>query len=845
MPRPTHAPIMLIKHKCTGLLTALTMSLIPAVVPVIAPDRAAADEFTVSQDTLRTGWDRNEPGLTPADVSGSQFGLRFSTPVDGQVYAQPLVVGGTVVTATEKDRVYGIDAATGAVRWSKRLGTPWAAANIGCGDLTPDIGVTGTPVYDPDTNAVYLTAKTDHPDGTHPAWFLHALDPVSGAERSGWPVRIHGGPTNDPGRHFDSFTAAQRPGLLLLGGRVYVGFGSHCDKGPYVGYVAGVDTRTRDMKLWATESSSARGEAGIWQSGGGLVSDGPGRIFFATGNGQTPPAVAGDHPPGQLSESVVRLGVSGDGTMHARDFFSPANAPVLDHSDGDLGSGGPLGLPSGPSSPFGASAAHPHLLVEVGKDGRVFLLDRDHLGGRGQGAGGGDAVLGVTGPFQGVWGHLAAYGGAGGLVYEVGSHGALRALAFGLDANGDPKLRWAGISSDTFGYTSGSPVVTSDGTVPGSATVWAEATDGGNGSHGRLRAYDAVPSGGKLRLLFSASIGRTSKFAVPATSGGRVYVGTRDGHLLAFGLPPGAALRGSSTGFGDVAVGSTGTVDVAVKATRAVRITGVGTAGGSFTATPVGLPKLLTAGQTYTVPVVFTPTTPGPASGVLTFRTNLGSFDFGLTGYGTHPGFTAFPGSLDFGQAAVGTTQTLGVSVTNTGTAPERVTATSAPHAPFSAPDLSALDGLTVQPKQSVTVNVNYAPTAASAGDTGSLSVTGPDGTATVQLSGSAVQGTPHLTITPDTRAFGAVPVGGSKTLSFDIANTGNVPLTLTKAAPPAAPFLVGNPISEGRVLAPGEVVHQAVTFSPTATGNFTGTYQITGDDGQGPQHETLTGTGS
>ncbi|WP_165845450.1 choice-of-anchor D domain-containing protein [Streptacidiphilus pinicola] len=830
------------RQKTACLLAVLTTSLALGAVGVGASTPAGADEFTISQDTLRTGWDPNEPGLTPAQVSSSQFGLRFSTAVDGQVYAQPLVVGGTVVTATEKDQVYGIDATTGAIHWSRRLGTPWAAANIGCGDLTPDIGVTGTPVYDPATNAVYVTAKTDHPDGAHPAWFLHALDPATGAERSGWPVRIHGAPSNDPTRHFDSFTAAQRPGLLLLGGRVYAGFGSYCDKGPYVGYVASVDTRTRAENLWATESSSGHGEAGIWQSGGGLVSDGPGRIFFATGNGQTPSAVPGDHPPGRLSESVVRLGVSADGSMHARDFFSPVNAPALDHSDGDLGSGGPLGLPS---VPFGASAAHPHLLVEVGKDGRVFLLDRDHLGGRGQGPGGSDAVLGVTGPFQGVWGHPAAYGGQGGIVYEISSRGRLRALAFGLDASGNPGLRWAGVSSESFGYTSGSPVVTSDGTEPESATVWSEATDGGNGAHGRLRAYDAVPSGGRLRLLFSAPIGRTSKFAVPATSGGRVYVGTRDGRLLAFGLPTGAALLGASTDFGDVAVGSARTVDITVKATRTVTITGVSATGGSFTAAPAGLPRVLTAGRTYTVPVTFAPATAGPASGLLTFTSNLASFSFGLTGYGTKPGFTAFPNRLDFGQIATGTKQTLGLSFTNTGTAPERVTATSAPHAPFSAPGLAAADGLTVQPKQSVTVDVTYAPTVASGGDTGSLGVTGPDGTATVLLSGSAVQGAPHLTITPATTAYGSVPVGSSKALTFDIANTGNIPLTIMKAAPPAAPFVVGNPVSEGRVLAPGEVVHQLVAFSPTATGPFTGSYQVTANDGQGPQTETLTGTGS
>ncbi|MEY9836471.1 hypothetical protein ABH941_001691 [Streptacidiphilus sp. EB103A] len=809
-----------------------------------APIQVSADETTMSQDTLRTGWDQAEPGLTPAQVTSSQFGLQFSTAVDGQVYAQPLVVGGTVVAATENARVYGIDATTGSVHWSKSLGTPWAASNIGCGDLVPNFGVTSTPVYDPATKAVYLTSKVNSPDGSHPGYFLHALNPATGAERSGWPVRIQGAPTNDPSRPFDAFHQLQRPGLLLLGGRIYAGFGSHCDIGPYRGFVASVDTASRAEKLWVDENSSTNGRGGIWQGGGGLVSDGPGRILLATGNGTGPPAGPGNRPPGQLSESVVRLGVNSDGSLHAQDFFSPANGPSLDQNDTDLGSGGPLALPA---APFGASTAHPHLLVEIGKDGRVFLLDRDRLGGRKQGPGGTDAVLGVTGPFQGVWGHPAAYGGSGGLVYYTGSRGPLRALAFGLDSSGNPKLHLAGTSAETFGYTSGSPVVTSDGTRTGSATVWVEYTDGGTGANGQLRAYDAVPSGGRMRLLFSAPIGHTAKFTVPATSGGRVYVGTRDGRLMAFGFPAGAALHGSPVAFGDVpAGGGSKTLNLTVTASQPVTVTGVTTTpGGPFTAAASGLPKSLAGKGTYTVPVTFAPSAAGPASDVVTFTTNLGSFGFSLTGYGTRPGFTAFPSSLDFGQVPTGSTRTLGVSFTNTGTSPETVTATSGPSAPFSAPGLAATNGVTVQPKQSVTVDVGYAPTTASAGDTGSLSVTGANGTSTVALTGSAVTGAPHLTITPTATGYGSVPVGTSKNLTFDISNTGNIPLTVTKAAPPAAPFLTSNPISEGQVLAPGETVHQGVTFSPTATGDFTGVYQITGNDGQGPQNETLTGTGT
>ncbi|MEY9939216.1 choice-of-anchor D domain-containing protein [Streptacidiphilus sp. MAP5-3] len=817
-------------------------------VGVVAPgDRARADEGTVSQDTLRTGWDQSEPGLTPAQVSSSRFGRQFSTAVDGQVYAQPLVIGSTLIAATENDKVYGIDAATGAVRWTRTLGAPWPASAIGCGDLTPNLGVTSTPVYDSADNTVYLTSKVnDGPDQTHPNWYIHAIDPGSGAERSGWPVKVQGAPTNDPTRPFDAYTVNQRAGLLLLDGKVYAGFGSHCDVNPYVGYVAGIDTGTRALKLWATENSAANGMAGVWQAGGGLVSDGPGRIILSTGNGMSPAPDPGSRPPGQLSESVIRLGVNSDGSLHAQDFFSPSNAPTLDQNDQDFGSGGPVALPA---SPFGASSAHPHLLVQVGKDGRVFLLDRDNLGGHDQGPGGGDAVLGATGPFEGVWGHPAAYGGQGGYVYEIGSRGPLRALQFGLNGSGNPTLTPAGASPETFGYTSGSPVVTSDGTTPGSATVWAVYTDGSNGANGQLRAYDAVPNSGSMHLLWSTPIGTASKFSVPATSGGRVYVGTRDGHLLAFGLPAASALIGSPAALGNVAVGTTGTGTLTVRASQPVTVTAVTTPTGSpFTVAATGLPKTLATGASYSVPLTFTPTTPGPASGVVSFTVSTGSstvtIGFGATAYGTRPGFTAFPAALDFGQLATGTTSTLGVSITNTGTSAETVTSTSAPSAPFSASGLPGA-GTVVQPQQSVTVQVTYAPTAASSGDSGTLSVVGPDGTATVPLTGSAVTGAAHLTITPTSTSFGSVPIGTSKTLTFDISNTGNIPLTITKAAPPAAPFLATAPISEGQELDPGAVVHQSVTFSPTSTGSFTGAYQITADDGSGPQPETLTGTGT
>jgi hypothetical protein len=810
-----------------------------AALMVVALPPANADITTASVDNLRTGWDSAEPGLAPSAVSASDFGQLFSTTVNGQVYAQPIVAAGTLITVTENNWVYGLNPGTGAVAWSRSVGPAWPASAIGCGDLVPNIGITSTPVYDPATGSVFFMAKVnDGPDADHPHFYLHSINPATGVERAGWPVTIQGSPTNDPGTTFNAKTAAQRPGLLLLDGVVYAGFASHCDYGPYVGYVAGVRTTSPQMTtLWSTEAGRSNGMAGIWQSGGGLVSDGAGRIIVATGNGVSPAPGPGTNPPGTLAESVIRLQVNGDGSLTAKDFFSPFNNSRLDQDDTDFGSGGPMALPAG----FG-TAAHPHLLVQTGKDGRVYLLDRDNLGGNAQGAGGGDASVGPpAGPYNGVWGHPAFWGGDGGYVYQIENQGFLRAFKYGVNGAGLPVLTSAGTSASTFGYTSGSPVVTSAGTTSGSAIVWAVYSDGSTGANGQLRAYDALPVNGRLNLRYSAPIGIATKFVTPATDGGRVFVGTRDGHLIGFGRPTTAALTSSPTDFGTVAVGSTANATVTVTATRAVSISAITTAA-PFAATPPALPVNLAAGQTLSVPVRYTPTTTGGATGSLTFTTNGGTVPFDLHGVGTRPGLGATPSALAFGTVPTGANKTLGVSITNTGTAAVTITGFTAPAAPFTAIGFPA-NGTTLAAGASVSVSVRYTPVTAGTQNS-SFIVTSGAGSVTVPVSGTAVTGAPHLTITPNPVAFGQVPVGQTATQTFDIANTGNITLTLTKAAPPVGAFNTTTPVSEGQQLSPGDVIHQTVTFTPSSTGAQSAVYSITGDDGQGAILVQLTGIG-
>ncbi len=802
---------------------------------------ASGDISTVSTDVARTGWAKDQPKLTPAKISGSDFGQLFSTAVDGQVYGQPIVVGDTLIAATENDKVYGLNKTTGEIIWTKTVGKPWPASAINCGDLTPNIGVTSTPVYDPGTGSVFFTAKSnDGADVNHPHYYLHAIDPATGNERSGWPVTIQGAPSNDPSTPFNAKTVLQRPGLLLMDGVVYMGFGSHCDKEDYRGYVAGVSTTTHTItSMWTTEAGAANQGSGIWHAGGGLASDGSGRIFVSTGNGVTPPVGKGTKPPGTLSESVVRLQVNSDKSLSAADFFSPANANTLDYMDTDLASGGPVVLPDA----LFAGSSHPHVLTQQGKDGRIFLLDRDDLGGRGQGSDGGDAVLGVLGPYEGQWGHPAAWTGDGGYVYAVGNGGPLRAFKAGLTGSGNPSLSVAGSSAGTFPYTSGSPVITSDGTTSGSGVVWVVWASGSTGTNAQLRAYGAVPdSTGQLPLLWSAPIGTAVKFTVPAISDGRVYVGTRDGHVIGFGSPATSILTGSPLDFGQVSSGDTTTKTMELTATKDLNVTAV-SAKSPFAVSTPALPVPLKAGDVLDLPVTFTSGQPGAASGILSVTTDAGTIGFSLNADATKPGLAATPAAVTFADQAVGATSTVNVAIRNTGTEDETINDSAGGNAAFNVGGLPA--AWTVIPAGgSVVATVTYKP-ASTGYDGNSIVINSTHGKLTVPISGTAVTGSGHLTMAPGSVDFGQVGVGTYRTLSFDLANTGNLPLTISLAKAPATDFQTGSPLSEGVVLGPGQIVHQKITFRPTKPGAQTAQYLFNADDGKGIRAVNLSGVGT
>jgi hypothetical protein len=813
----------------------------------------------VDADQAGTSWYPDQTSLTPQLVQGGSFGQQFASQLQGDIQAQPLVEDGVLLVETEKNWAYGLNPSTGAVEWSKLLGTPFDSASIGCSDLPSD-GVTGTPVVDSSTNTEYFTSVTYASGTTGPAqYWMHALNVTTGTELPNFPVLIRGTAANDPNQTFNATYQLQRPGLLLMNGVVYAAFGSHCDIAPTNGWVIGVTTGGAVSTLWSSEAGidTGDGEGGIWAPGG-LRSDGPGQIILSTGNGYSPTAPAAgdsDPEPGQLAEGVVRLSVQPDGSLKTTDFFVPLDANALNQTDGDLGSGSPVILPSGFSTP-----KYPELAVEIGKEGYLYVLNAADLGGYEQGPNGGDDVLARLGPVQGVWGSPAVWGGDGGYLYTVtnggsadgapgATDGKLLAWKFGVDGSGNPTFALVGSSTDAFGYSSSSPVVTSSGTTSGTGILWANWADGPGSTTAQLRAYNPIPdSSGHLDLLWSAPSGASVKLSEPGVAGDRVYVGGFDGVLRGYGAPVQSPLAGGSLGFPNTTVAQSSTLTDTFTANTAVTVDGVSASGAAYSlgAPSPSLPVSLAAGQTVTLPVTFEPTTYGIAGGVLTVATSAGPYQVGLSGTGLSATaqLTVTPQTISYEGTPDGTSVTQDAVFTNEGSQSLHITGQTLPAAPFVIGGLPS-DGTTLVPGGSVSVSATFSPTVSGSyldaltldSDTG--------GTATVNLSGTA--GSPaQLEVTPTALSYGTVPVGQSTTQSFVVTNTGGTPLTVTKSKPPGeGEFAATTQLAEGTTIQAGQSVTESVTFTPTAGGTFTDSWPLNGSGNSVLTTVTFTGSGS
>ena len=319
------------RRRRRAVAAAAALVVVGATIGIVASGALAGSPpnvTTAAYDNLRSGWDPNEPNLSPSDVSGPSFGRVFTTKLRGSIYAQPLVVNGTVIVTTEKAFAYGINATTGKIEWKRHFGKPVLASTISCGDLAPDLGSTSTPVVDPTTDTVYLTTRLQQGKGpTANHTWLQAISASTGKEAAHFPVEIQGTPDNTPGVPFTDYNELQRPALLLLGGVVYAAFSSDCDNTPYRGVVVGVSTTAlTSPPCGPTRPAPARTRirlSGIWQSGGGLVSDGPNQILLTTGNGIAPPASAGAASTGH----PVRIGGPADRRYRRQAHRPPTSSP--------------------------------------------------------------------------------------------------------------------------------------------------------------------------------------------------------------------------------------------------------------------------------------------------------------------------------------------------------------------------------------------------------------------------------------------------------------------------------------------------------------------------------------
>jgi hypothetical protein len=512
---------------------------------------AQVNVTTHHNDNARDGQNSSESTLTPANVNAVQFGRLFVQPLDGYAYAQPLyvwnlqiagAVHNVVFVATEHDSVYAFDAdgntgANATPLWHVSFINPAAGittvnsqSDLSCSNISPEVGITGTPVIDLTSNTLYVVAKTKE----NGAFFqrLHALDLASGAEKFGGPIVVEAsvpgtGDGNTGGQvAFDPLMNNQRPGLLLLNGMVYVSWASHCDHPPYHGWLMAYDAHSlQQVAVWnATPNGS---DGGIWQSGAGPAADSSGNVFLATGNGTFDLSTAGP----DAGDSILKFGPPSGASLPILDYFTPFNQLVLSQHDTDLGSGGVLLLPDQPPG-----SPHQHLLVEMGKQGSLYLVNRDSMG---QFNSGGDTqiVQWLPGILGGLWGTPAFWNNT---LYLGGTNDALQAFSFNANNSGLLSTKPVSSSPETYFYPGPTPSISANGNTNG--ILWAIGADSGLAV---LHSYDASNLANELFNTADnpeQTPGPAVKFTTPTVANGKVYVGTQT-QLAVYGLfgPPPAA----------------------------------------------------------------------------------------------------------------------------------------------------------------------------------------------------------------------------------------------------------------------------------------------------------------
>ncbi|MBV8495852.1 MAG: PQQ-binding-like beta-propeller repeat protein [Gammaproteobacteria bacterium] len=508
------------------------------------PPGPATDVTTYKNDLARTGQDLTESVLTPANVDSAHFGLRHFLATDGNVDAQPLYLSGLKIgsashdvlfVATENGSVYAFDAANGSTLWRVSLLAPGETASgpHNCDQVVPVIGITATPVIDRSAGphgAIFLVAMSSGA-GDHQR--LHALDVTTGTELFSGPVEITASfpaPGGGGTRTFDPGQYEERAALLLSQGTIYTSWTSHCDQAPYTGWIIAYReltlAQTAVLNVAPNGTGNGFGSAGpaIWMSGGGPAADAAGNVYLLTGNGafETTLDVKGFPNRGDYGNSFLKLTQSG-ASLAVSDYFTMANEQSESVNDQDLGSGGALLLPDLRD----AGGTVRHLVVGAGKDGNLYVVDRDSMGRFNPNSNNIWQQLSGVLP-GGIWSTPAWFNGT---LYYGPSGGPLLAFTVsGARISAGPSSQ----TQTTFPYPGTAPAVSANGTSNG--IVWAHE----NSSPALLHAYDAGNLAHELYNSSQAANGRDrfgagNKFITPVIADGQVFVGAQNG-VAVFGI---------------------------------------------------------------------------------------------------------------------------------------------------------------------------------------------------------------------------------------------------------------------------------------------------------------------
>jgi hypothetical protein len=525
-----------------GSVTSGTATL--TVNPDTTPP-SGIDVITYHYDNLRTGQNVTEKTLTPANVNQTKFGKLGSFNVNGHVDAQPLYLSNVAIPSkgtknvlyvvTEHDSVYAFDAdsvngSSSTVLWQSSMLAPGETSSDdrGCGQVTPEIGITSTPVIDRTRNAIYLIAVSKTSGGNY-IHRIHALNLTTGAELFGGPTTITatypGTGANSSGGNvvFDPKQYNERPGLLQIGGTIYTTWGSHCDAGPYTSWAMSYSADTLQQTS-VVDLVPNGNEGGIWMAGTAPAADASGNIYFIVGNGDFGTTLDGNGFPANKNCGNCFAKISSSAPLTLLDYFTPLNTVSESNADTDFGSGGPLLLPDVVDS----NGTTRHLAVGSGKDSIIYVVDRDNMGKFNSSQ---DSIYQqISGQISGgVWAKPSYFNNT---VYYGAVGDSIKAFPI---VTGKLATSPASHSAHTFGYPGATPSISANGATNG--IVWVVENSG----TGVLHAYDATNLATELYNSNQAANSRDTfsgnKFITPMVANGKVYVGTQSS-VTAFGLLP-------------------------------------------------------------------------------------------------------------------------------------------------------------------------------------------------------------------------------------------------------------------------------------------------------------------